>query len=137
VSIQTLSALENAAEPYRQAGYVITSQTDLAMTLQAPARRFPWLFFLLSLLIVWPVAVIYLVWFNQHRDRTVCVRLTSHGYVEETGFVLDLLIRERRRQKIIYLVFVLFVGAIITLITIRYVGRHLLPGLDRHDFLEY
>lgn len=107
------------------------------MTLQAPARRFSWLFFLLSLLIVWPVAVIYLVWFNQHRDRTLCVRLTSHGHVEATGFVLSLLIRERRRQKIIYLVFALLVGAIITLITIRYVGHQLPLGLDRRDFLEY
>lgn len=136
MSIQTLSALENASEPYRQAGYVITSQTDLAMTLRAPARRFSWLFFLLSLLIVWPVAVIYLVWFNQHRDRTVCVRLTSQEHIEETGFILDLLIKERRRQKVIYLVFALLVGAIISLILIRYVGRHLPSGLDMRDFIE-
>jgi len=136
MSIQTLSALENAIEPYRRAGYIITSQTDHTLTLQAPARRFSWLFFLLSLLIVWPVAVIYLVWFNQHRNRTVYVRLASQGHIEETGFILDLLIRERRRQKIIYLVFALLVGVIISLIIIRYVGRHLLPGLDIHDFME-
>lgn len=136
MSIQTLSALENAIEPYRQGGYVITSQTDLALILQAPARRFSWLFFLVSLLVVWPVAVIYLVWFNQHRNRTVCVRLTSQGHIEETGFILDLLTRERRRQKIIYLIFALIVGVIISLLIIRYVRRHLPPRLDRHDFLE-
>lgn len=136
MSIQILSALENAIEPYRQVGYAITSQTDLTMTLRAPARRFSWLFFLLSLLIVWPVAVIYLVWFNQHRDRTVCVRVTSQGQIEESGFILDLLIRERRRQKIIYLVFALLVGAIISLLILRYFGYRLFPGLDTHDFLE-
>ncbi len=118
------------------AGYAITSQTDLTMTLQAPARNFSWLFFLLSLLIVWPVAVIYLVWFNQHRDRSVYMRLTSQGYIEETGFSLDLLVRERRRQKIIYLIFALLVGMIISILIIRYVGHHLPPGLDRHDFIE-
>lgn len=134
MSIQTLSALENAIEPYCQAGYVLTSQNDMAMTLRAPARKFSWLFFLISLLIVWPIAVIYLVWFNQRRDRTVCVRATSQGQIEETGFVLALLVRERRKQRIIYLIFALLVGMLITLLVIGYLGRHFY-GLDSHDFL--
>ncbi|MGA9996706.1 MAG: hypothetical protein WBP93_14910 [Pyrinomonadaceae bacterium] len=128
MSIQTLSALENAIEPYRQAGYVITSQSEMAMTLQAPARRFSWMFFLLSLLIVWPVAVIYLVWFNQRRDMIVCMRVTSQGEIEETGFIIDLLIRERRRQRAFYIIFALLSGAIIGLLVLRFVGHHVLPN---------
>jgi hypothetical protein len=58
VSIQTLSTLENAIEPYLGAGYLITSQTELSMTLRAPARRFSWILFLPSLILVWPAALI-------------------------------------------------------------------------------
>jgi uncharacterized protein with PQ loop repeat len=106
VSIQTLSALENAIEPYLNAGYLITSQTELSITLRAPARRFSWILFLLSLLIMWPVAVIYLIWFNQRRDRTICVRITSKGDIEIVGFTLRLFYRERKRQDTLTLLFI-------------------------------
>jgi hypothetical protein len=52
VSIQTLSALENAIEPYLNAGNIITSQPEVSIALRAPARRFSWVLFLLSLFIV-------------------------------------------------------------------------------------
>ena len=122
MSIQTLSALENAIEPYLDAGYAIISQTDWAITLRAPARRFSWMFFLFTLIFMWPVAIIYAVWFNQHRDRTVSVRVTSEGYLEERGFIHDLLLKERRRQKIlsfIFIVFVLLLSVLISYLILR------------------
>ena len=109
VSIQTLSALENAIEPYLDAGYAITSQSDWAITLRAPVRKFSWIFFLFTLIFMWPVAIIYVVWFNQHRDRTVSIRFTSEGYLEERGFILDLLLKERRRQKVFSIIFIVLV----------------------------
>lgn len=124
VSIQTLAALENAIEPYLDAGYIITSQTDLSITLLAPLRRFSWIFFLFSLLLVWPVAVIYVVWFNQRGDRSLCVRITAQGRIEESGFVLDLLIRERRQQRIFIIAFLLLAVAIIGLFIIRFAAHH-------------
>lgn len=98
MSIQTLSALENAIEPYRQAGYVIASQTDSAITLRAPAPPFSGNLFVVSLVLMWPLAVYYLFQYNQRKDRSVCVRLTSQGHIEEIGFTLDLLSRDRQRQ---------------------------------------
>jgi hypothetical protein len=47
---------------------------------------------------MWPLAIYYLFQYNQRKDRSVCVRLTSQGHIEETGFTLDLLDRDRRRQ---------------------------------------
>jgi predicted membrane metal-binding protein len=98
VSIQTLLTLENAIEPYRQAGYVIIFQSDSAITLRPPSPKFAWGRFMLGLFLLWPLAVVYLIRFNQWRDRCVCVRLTSQGQIEATGFTLDLLETEGRRQ---------------------------------------
>jgi hypothetical protein len=91
--------LENAAEPYRKAGYVITSQTGSAITLRAPTPNFSGNLFVVSLVLIWPLAIYYLFLYNQRKDRTVCVRLTSQGHIEETGFTLDLLNKDRQRQE--------------------------------------
>lgn len=90
----TLAELEQAVEPYRHKGYVITSQSEGAITLSPPPKRFSYLLFFLALIVFWPAAVIYLVYFNSRRNRQVCVRLTSDGRVEETGYTLDALARE-------------------------------------------
>ena len=125
MSIQTLAALENAIEPYCQAGYVIIFQTDSAITLRAPVRQFSWLIFLTSLLLLWPVAVVYLIRFNQQRDRIVCVRLTSQGRVEASGFTLDLLEMERQRPPFKLsrtALLLLILCAIIGLLFLAYAG---------------
>lgn len=126
MSIQTLSALENAIEPYRQSGYIITSQTDLAITLRAPTRKFSWTLFVVSLVLLWPVAVIYLILFNQQRDRVVCVRITSQGAVEASGFTLDLLERERQRPSSFkpygVALALLILGVVFVLVCLTYAG---------------
>ncbi len=121
MSIQTLSALENAVEPYRQAGYVIINQTESAITLRAPARKFPWIPFAISLILLWPVAVIYLIWFNRQTDRTACVRITSQDRIEASGFTLDLLEREQRRRSFVVL-FLIISGVTIGLACLIYVA---------------
>ena len=127
VSIQTLAALENAIEPYRQVGYIITAQSDSAITLRPSVPKFSWWFFTLSLLLLWPVAVVYLIRFNQWRDRSVCVRLTSKGQIEVTGFTLDLLARGSRRQFPVSLariaLFLLLLGMTSGLIFIFYCSK--------------
>lgn len=55
--------------------------------------------FVVSLVLMWPHAVYYLFQYNQRKDRSVCVRLTSQGHIEETGFTLDLFNRDRQRQE--------------------------------------
>lgn len=124
MSIQTLSALENAIEPYLDAGYVITSQTELSITLRAPSRRFAWILFLLSLLIFWPVALIYLIWFNQRRDRTICARLTSQGDIELIGFTLRLFYKERKRQDTLTLLFITLLAILLAGIVLLLKSRH-------------
>lgn len=102
MSIQTLSLLENAVEPYRQAGYVITSQTDSAITLRAPAPYFSGNLFVVSLVFMWPLALYYLFQYNQRKGRTVCVRVTSQGEIEAIGFTLEQLQRERERSRVFH-----------------------------------
>jgi hypothetical protein len=121
VSIQTLSALENAIEPYRQAGYVISIQTESAITLRAPARKFSWTLFVISLVLLWPVAVIYLIRFNQQKDRSVCVRITSQSQIETSGFTLDMLEKEQQRRSFVAL-FLIISGVIVGLLFLIYVG---------------
>lgn len=117
MSIQTLSALENAIEPYREAGYVITSQTDSAITLRAPAPPFSGNLFVVSLVFMWPLAIYYLFQYNQRKDRSVCVRLTSQGQVEETGFTLDLLDRDQQRQASFRRLYIRLFIALLVIIT--------------------
>lgn len=116
MNIQTLSVLENAIEPYRQAGYVVISQTDLSITLRAPARRFSWILFLLCLFI-WPLAVIYLVWFSLYRgNRTACVRIKSDGKLVASGFTLSMIESERKNQFILNVILAGFAFLILIII---------------------
>jgi hypothetical protein len=91
MSIQILSILKNAVEPYRQAGCVITFQTDCVITLHASIRQFSWTLCLISRLLLCPLAIVYWPRFNQQKDRTVCVGVTSQGQIEATGYTLDVL----------------------------------------------
>lgn len=91
---QALAALEQAIEPYRRRGFIVTSQSEGAITLSPPPAKFSYLLFFLALIAFWPAAVIYLVYFNSRKNRQVCVRLTSDGRVEETGYTLDALAKE-------------------------------------------
>lgn len=120
MSIQTLSALENAIEPYRQAGYVITAQTDSAITLRAPAPYFSGNLFVVSLVFIWPLAIYYLFQYNQRKGRTVCVRMTSQGQIEATGFTLDLIEREREQRRLFHqrLYWVLLLLALVIAISV-------------------
>lgn len=126
MSIQTLSALENAIEPYCRAGYIITSQTDSAIILRAPTPNFSWGLFAVGLFLLWPVAIYYWLRFNHSKERNVCVRITSQGGVEATGFTLDLLEREQQRQlsskrlyTVIFLLVLLIIGGALLFIIIR------------------
>lgn len=94
---KTLALLEEAVEPYRREGFVVTSQSEGAITLTHPPEKFSYLFFILTLVLLWPVAVVYLISFNNRKVKSVCVRVTSQGRIEETGYTLEALARERRR----------------------------------------
>jgi len=97
MDLQNLAALEQAIEPYRRAGFVVTSQSEGAITLTGPPEKFSYLLFFFTLVLFWPVAVIYLISFNNRKARTVCVRMTSQGSVEETGYTLDVMASEGSR----------------------------------------
>jgi hypothetical protein len=109
----TLSQLEQAIEPYRRVGFVVTSQSQGAITLTLPPERFSYALFII-LLLIWPLAVIYLVFHNNQRGRSVCLRVTSQGYIEESGYTLGVRARQRRRRIFIN-VLLLTLLAVITL----------------------
>ncbi len=94
---QTLATLEQAIEPYRRQGFTVTSQSDSAITLTPPPERFSYLIFFITLMLFWPVAVIYLVSFHSNKNKRVCVRLTSQGHIEETGYTLAAFAKDRGR----------------------------------------
>jgi hypothetical protein len=90
----TLAELEQAIEPYRQKGFTVTSQSEGAITLSPPPERFSYSIFFITLVLFWPVAIVYLVSFNSRKNRQVCVRLTSKGQIEETGYTLKALAKD-------------------------------------------
>lgn len=94
---QTLATLEQVAEPYRRQGFTITSQSEGTITLTPPPERFSYSIFFITLVVFWPVAVIYLLSFNSSKNKHVCLRITSQGYVEETGYTLEALAKDRGR----------------------------------------
>jgi len=94
---QTLATLEQAIEPYRRRGFMVTSQSEGAINLTPPPERFSYSIFFITLVLFWPVAVIYLISFNRSKNKHVCVRMTSQGHVEETGYTLEALAKDRGR----------------------------------------
>jgi hypothetical protein len=116
----TLAHLEQAIEPYRCAGFVVTSQSESAITLSLPAERFSYLLFIV-LLLIWPLAVIYLVSYSTQRQNSVCLRSTSQGYIEVSGYTLEVIARERRRRRVTgVLLLSLLTAVILFLLTILY-----------------
>jgi hypothetical protein len=100
MDMHRLSSLEQAIEPYRRAGFVVTSQSEWAITLTLPPERFSYVLFII-LLLIWPLAVLYLISYSTQRGRIVCLRITSQGHIEASGYTLEAVARERRRRKII------------------------------------
>ena len=99
MDITALHTLEEAMEPYRQAGYMIVSQTDSSITLIGRARSFSYIGFFIGLLICWPLAVLYLVMYNRARNTRVCLRITAGGWVEASGYTLTAYEAERRYAR--------------------------------------
>jgi predicted nucleic acid-binding Zn ribbon protein len=98
MNIEMLKTLEQAIEPYRRAGFIITSQSEGAITLAYPRAKFNYVLFII-LLLVWPLAILYLISFNNRGSRGACLRVTSKGQVEESGYTLEVLKRERKRSR--------------------------------------
>src|SRR5438093_6237937 len=84
-----LARLETAARPYRERGYQLHSQSEIALGLVKPRDRFPALPFFLSLLVFWPLAMVIAIEHANKRDRRVVIRLTPGGDVEVVGDALD------------------------------------------------
>lgn len=119
MNIHNLATLEKAIEPYRAAGYTITNQSESAMTLIAPQRRFSWIIFIFCLLFLWPVAVIYLIVHNRHQRKSICVRVTSTGDVEITGYTFEVATKERQRMLLITVIFLLVIIVLSIFIYLR------------------
>jgi len=123
MDVKTLAALEGAIEPYRRAGFVVTSQSESAITLTLPPERFSYLLFVV-LLLIWPLAVLYLVFYNTQKGKSVCLRVTSQGYIEVSGYTLEYIARERRRRKFTCLLVLSSVVVVLLLILLRaYLSR--------------
>lgn len=114
----SLAELEQAVGPYRRAGFIVTSQSEGAITLALPLERFSYLLFIL-LLLVWPIAVLYVVSHNTQRYKSVCLRITSQGYIEVSGYTLGVMERERKRRIFVSVLFCSLVAVVILFILIR------------------
>jgi predicted nucleic acid-binding Zn ribbon protein len=122
MDVKTLAALEGAIEPYRRAGFVVTSQSETAVTLALPSERFSYLLFIV-LLLIWPVAVLYLVSHNLQREKSVCLHFTSQGYIEVSGYTLEDIERERRRRKFTNLLLFSLLAALVLIILVIVYSR--------------
>jgi len=119
----TLAKLEQAIKPYLRAGFVVTSQSDGAITLTYPPERFSYLLFII-LLLIWPLAVIYLISHNNKRAKSVCLRITSQDYIEVSGYTLEIMVKERRGRRFITLMIFTTIALIILFILLRvYLSR--------------
>lgn len=117
----TLAILEQAIEPYLLKRFEIISQSDSAIILSPPPEKFSYSLFFLTLLLFWPIAVIYLISFNSHKNKQVCVRVTSQGDIEETGYTLEVLAKERqRRQRLLLIAVVIPVIFVLALLLLRF-----------------
>jgi hypothetical protein len=116
---EQLAALERAAEPYINSGYRVFSQTDTSLTLMRPRPRLSVVAFIVLLIVVWPVALIYLVINRNQRDKLVCLRITSQGYVEETGDTLEEASRQVSLSTAVIIVLSVIAATVLLLLLIR------------------
>lgn len=119
---QTLAILEQAIEPYRRAGFFITSQSEGAITLAKPKSEFSYLLFIV-LLLIWPLALIYLISYNNQKQKSVCVRITSQGEIEEIGYTLSVAERDHKHEQRFYSI--LLIILILVLIVLIYWILHM------------
>lgn len=119
MNVHFRAALEKAAEPYRREGFAVVSQSEDAITLGNQGEQFNYLIFVASLILFWPLAIYYLVSFNSRRSRTVCLRSTSQGSIEESGYTLDSLAKDHRRDRLVWLV-ALAIFLLLTLIAVSF-----------------
>jgi hypothetical protein len=115
-----LSLLEQSAEPYRRAGFIITSQSEGAITLTLYPKKFSYIFFFITLLLLWPIAVVYLISYNNQRCKSVCLRITSQGNIEASGYTLGVLARERKHRRFVNILLFLPFVIIFLLILMRF-----------------
>lgn len=108
---ERLAALEGAAQPYIDAGYTVMGQTESSLTLVRPRPRFSVTLFIILLVVLWPTAIIYSAVNRSRRDETVCLRITSQGYIEATGGVLE---REGRRVSSTAFLLIVLASVILT-----------------------
>jgi len=113
---QGAAVLEQAIEPYRRKGFVITSHSETAIILSPPPKRFNYLLFLITLLLFWPLAVIYLINYNSQKGRSVCIRITSQGEIEESGYTFEAIASARKRRLIINLLIIASIPMLIILL---------------------
>jgi hypothetical protein len=116
--MDVLARLEQAAEPYRQAGYILTTQAATSITLRQTRGSFSALLYVLLRLIFWPIALLYLGSSVNRRERAVCLRLTSQGMIEEDGYTLEHARRERQRMAIFIAIGLLLVLTVVAVILI-------------------
>jgi predicted nucleic acid-binding Zn ribbon protein len=119
MDIQTLAALEAAIEPYRRAGFVVTSQSEGSIILSYPSGKFSYFAFIFWLVLFWPIALIYLISYNNRKSKSVCVRITSQGYIEESGYTLKVIEDERRRDRRIGYIAITIIALIVLAILVR------------------
>lgn len=115
MNTETLKTLELAIEPYRRAGFIPTSQSEGAITLAYPKEKFNYLLFII-LLLVWPLALLYLISFNNRGSKGACLRVTSQGQIEESGYTLAAAERDRKREKMVYSIILAILIAVMILL---------------------
>jgi hypothetical protein len=117
--MNVIARLEQAAEPYRQRGYIITSQAATSITLCQTQRSFSTPLYVALRLIFWPVALLYLGRAFNRRERVVCLRLTSQGMIEEDGYTLEHARHERQRMLIFMTICLIMLLTVVAVILIN------------------
>jgi hypothetical protein len=120
MSSDQLAALEHAVEPYIDAGYRVFSQTDTSLTLMRARPRLSVTVLIILLIVFWPAAIIYSVASRNRRDRVVCLRITSQGYIEETGDTLESTGRRISLETAILIVLSVIAATVLLFLLIRH-----------------
>lgn len=94
-----IASMQETVAPYLSAGYEVTALADTSASLAKP-KRFSG--YSLLLLLIWPVFLIYLIVYltTKHKGRAVFLRVLPDGHVLATGFTLDAMKLQQKRERI-------------------------------------
>jgi predicted nucleic acid-binding Zn ribbon protein len=103
-----MAKLTYEMNPYLSKGFEITSQTEMSANL-IKRKKFNTLLFILCIILFFPLAILYLIQYLIMTDKSVFLRFMPNGQIDITGYTIEAMEQDRKRQQTVNIIIVILV----------------------------